>query len=240
MCSGVKEFPSLVNFCTTYGCGATGRQSCAIFGFWPYQTPIGWLHLITIFLRGSPKGCLPAAEFSCDFWHGSWGLRLCVFGGLCRHVTIGTPMVIFPVLTVFWLFLTVFDDWYTNGHFCPFYCLLTVVDCFWRLVHCWYTKDSQNRKNDYIGVPIVTSLPRLYQQCTNRQKQSKDSQNSKNDRWCTNRHMSTQSPPNTQSPRPRPHSRPPNTQSQDSQTSPNFRLWQMAIPIQNAHTARYI
>ena len=54
--------------------------------------------------------------------------RLCVFGRrtrtrtrtlyirrtLCRHVTIGT------VLTVLWLFLTVF--WR-----------------FWRLVHCWYT-----------------------------------------------------------------------------------------------------
>jgi len=41
-------------------------------------------------------------------------------------------------------------------------------------------------------------------QCTNRQQQSKDSQNSKNDHWCTvqgctNRHMFTQSPPNTQS-----------------------------------------
>jgi len=96
-----------------------------------------------------------------------------------------------------------------------------------------------------IWVPIVTCSPRLYQQCTNRQKQSKDSQNSKNDnwctnrhmstealptlyqsskqsknsqstvktaknhRWCTNRHMSTKSPPNTQSPRPRP----PSTQS---------------------------
>jgi len=33
----------------------------------------------------------------------------------------------------------------------------------------------------------------------NSQKQSKDSQNSKNHHWCTNRHMSTQSPPNTQS-----------------------------------------
>ena len=50
---------------------------------------------------------------------------------LCRHVTIGTPMVILCCLTA----LTVFD-----------------------------------------------------------------SQNSKNDHWCTNRHMSTQSPPNTQSP----------------------------------------
>jgi len=49
-----------------------------------------------------------------------------------------------------------------------------------------------------IGVLIVTCLPRLYQQYTNNvpivnnsQKQSKESQNSKNDHWCTNRHMST-------------------------------------------------
>jgi len=34
---------------------------------------------------------------------------------LGRHVTIGTPMVIFAVLTVFWLFLTVFDDLYSVG-----------------------------------------------------------------------------------------------------------------------------
>ena len=40
----------------------------------------------------------------------------------------------------------------------------------------------------------------------NSQKQPKDSQNSKNNHWCTNRHMSTQSPPNTQSPRPHPPS----------------------------------
>ena len=39
------------------------------------------------------------------------------------------------------------------------------------------------------------------------QKQSKDSQNSKNNHQCINHHRSTQSPPNTQSPRP------PNTQS---------------------------
>ena len=54
-----------------------------------------------------------------------------------------------------------------------------------------------------IGVPIVTHLPRLYQQCTNRLKQSKDSQTAKNDHWCTNRYMSTHSPPNTQSRRSR-------------------------------------
>jgi len=53
-----------------------------------------------------------------------------------------------------------------------------------------------------IGIPIVTGLPRLYQQCTNSvpivknsQKRSKDSQNSKNDYWCTNRHMSTKTVP---------------------------------------------
>jgi len=51
-----------------------------------------------------------------------------------------------------------------------------------------------------IGVPIVTCLPRLYQQCTNRQKQSKDSQNSKNDHWCTiNRHVYTESAEYTKS-----------------------------------------
>ena len=58
-----------------------------------------------------------------------------------------------------------------------------------------------------VGVPIVTCLPSLYQQCTNGQKQPKDSQNSKNHRWCTNRRMSTQNPPNTRS------LHPPNTQS---------------------------
>ena len=46
------------------------------------------------------------------------------------------------------------------------------------------------KMNIGVGLPIVTGLPRLYQQCTNRQKQSKDSQNSKNNHWCTNRHWS--------------------------------------------------
>jgi len=31
-----REFPGYGwLFCTTYGCGATGRQTCPIFGFWP-------------------------------------------------------------------------------------------------------------------------------------------------------------------------------------------------------------
>jgi len=52
-----------------------------------------------------------------------------------------------------------------------------------------------------LGVPIVTGLPRLYQQCNNRPSVPivKNSQTAKNYHWCTNRHMSTQHPPNTQS-----------------------------------------
>ena len=39
------------------------------------------------------------------------------------------------------------------------------------------------------------TVPTVYQRCTNRQKQSKNSQNSKNDHWCTNRHRSTMTVP---------------------------------------------
>ena len=53
-----------------------------------------------------------------------------------------------------------------------------------------------------ICVPIVTCLAKLHQQCTNgvpivknSEKQSKDSQNSKNDHWCTNRYRSTKTVP---------------------------------------------
>jgi len=122
---------------------------------------------------------------------------LCIRRTLSRHVTIGTPMVIFAVFTVFWLFLTIgtllVHYWYslcrhvTIGTpmviFCCFDCLLTVFDYY-----------CTNRHRSTKTVPTV------YQQCTNRQKQSRDRQNSKNHRCCTNRHMSTQSPPNTQSP----------------------------------------
>ena len=87
---GVSEVGQ--RFCTTYGCGATGRQSCQIFGFWPtvfssYKTPktylpvtslqlVGynaeWLRFFHVVFEG-PKGCLRAAQFSCDFWYKSWG-----------------------------------------------------------------------------------------------------------------------------------------------------------------------
>ena len=69
------------------------------------------------------------------------------------------------------------------------------LDCFWPLLY----------QSSHVYQDCTISVPTVYQ------KQSKDSQNSKNHRWCTNRHMSTQSPPNTQSLHLRP--RPPNTQS---------------------------
>jgi len=100
-----KEFPrSSQLFCATYGCEATRRQSCPIFGFWPifpiqnaWQSTFRWrAGSLEIFLnslvkslqpRGyiaewlwffhvvveGPKGCLPAADFFCNFWLGSCG-----------------------------------------------------------------------------------------------------------------------------------------------------------------------
>jgi len=59
---------------------------------------------------------------------------MCIRRTLCRHVTIGTPMFIFALLTVFddWYtvgtVLVACDDWYTSGRFCCFDCLLTVFD----------------------------------------------------------------------------------------------------------------
>jgi len=60
-------------------------------------------------------------------------------------------------------------------------------------------KNSQRQLKQHkitIGVPIVTCLPTLYQPCTNSvPKTVKNSQNSKNDHWCTNRHRSTKTVP---------------------------------------------
>jgi len=56
-----------------------------------------------------------------------------------------------------------------------------------------------------IGTPMVLSVLGVFDDwysvpfVKNSQKQSKDSQTAKNDYWCTNRHMSIQSPPNIQS-----------------------------------------
>ena len=83
---------------------------------------------------------------------------LCIWLTLRWHVTISTPMVIVAILTVFWLFLTVFDEWYTE----PIAKTLKTI-----------------------GVPILTGLPRqVYQRCTNRKKQPKTvKRRSKQEKW---------------------------------------------------------
>ena len=94
------------------------------------------------------------------------------------------------------------DHWCTNRHMST-KTVLTVYQ------QCTNRQKTVKTAKMTIGVPIITGLPRLYQQCSNSVpiiKNSQNQSNSKNDHWCTNRHMSTQSPPNTQSPRPRPPS----------------------------------
>ena len=56
-------------FCTTYGCGATGRQICQIFGFWPIfpiqNQPTAYvLHrrMMTFFPCGSRKGAMVSID----------------------------------------------------------------------------------------------------------------------------------------------------------------------------------
>jgi len=114
-----------------------------------------------------------------------WRLVHCWYS-LGRPVTIGTPMVIF---VLFWL----------------------SFDCFWRLVHCWYTVvtvlvDMWRLVHQWsfllfwlsfgcfllfltIGTPLVHCWYSLGRPV------SKESQNSKNHHWCTNRHMSTKTVP---------------------------------------------
>jgi len=133
------------------------------------------------------------------FWLCVFGERgrrtrtLCIRRSLCRHVTIGTSMVIF---LLFWLsfdcFWRLVHCWYTIG---------TVLVDMWRLVHRWSfllfwlsfdffdfltigTLYQSSKTVKTIGVLIVTGLPRLYQQCTNPQKQSKTlKRQSKQQKW---------------------------------------------------------
>jgi len=113
---------------------------------------------------------------------------------LGRPVMNGTPMVIFVVLTVFWLFL---HQQCTNRHMstktvptvyqssktvktAKMTIGLPIVTCLPRL-HQPCTNSVPIVKNSQKtvktakmtnGVPVVTCLPRVYQPCTNRQKQS--------------------------------------------------------------------
>ena len=137
-------------------------------------------------------------------WQHCWYAQtaLCIRRTLCRHVTIGTPMV-----------LSVFDDWYSvpfveNSQKTVKTAKMTISVPIVTGIPGLYqqctngvpivknsqkqSKHSQNSTKMTIDVPVVTRLPRLYQPYTNSvPKQSKDSQNSKNDHWCTNRHRST-------------------------------------------------
>jgi len=120
-------------------------------------------------------------------------VRLCVFGGCERGHRRGRGLCVLGGLCV--------DMWRLvhNGHFCCFDCLLT----FWLfLTNGTLYQSSKTLKT--ISVPIVTThrstktVPTVYQSSKtvkNGQRQSKDSQNSKNDHWCTNRHRSTETVP---------------------------------------------
>jgi len=76
----------------------------------------------------------------------------CIRRILSRHATIGTPTVIFAVLTVFWLFLTIgtllLHCWYRLGRHVMIgtpTVIFAVLSVFWLfltfgtlLLHCWY------------------------------------------------------------------------------------------------------
>ena len=110
---------------------------------------------------------------------------LCVFGGLCVDMwrLVHQPMVIFAVLTVFWLIVTCLP-WYTvpivkQSKPLVYQSSQVYQDCTNSVVVYQSSKTVKNSQKTVktatmtIGVPIVTCLPRLYEQCTNRQKQSK-------------------------------------------------------------------
>ena len=107
---------------------------------------------------------------------------LCMQRTLCRHVTIGTPMVI---ILLFDCLLTVFDECYTvpivkntQNHGCTnrHRSTKTVPTVYQSPKRVKNSQKTVKTAKMTIGVPIVTCLPILYQQCTNRQKKSKDSQ----------------------------------------------------------------
>ena len=129
----------------------------------------------------------------CVFSGRGRGCGLCVFGRLCRRVTIGTPMVIFAV----WLFLTI-GTLLFHLTFVMLHVLRVMSQVFLVMLHvllqCCYVL-LRVMLHETRATLQMSNETTVYQQCTNRQQQS----NSKNDHWCTNRHMSTHSPPNTQS-----------------------------------------
>jgi len=132
---------------------------------------------------------------------------LCIRRTLCRHVTIGTPIVIFAVWLSFgciWRFVHCTNR---QKHSKPFVyqssqvyqdCTNSVPTVYESLKTVKNSQKTVKTAKMSIGVPIVTCLPRLYQQCANNipiVKNSQKTENSKNDHWCTNRHMSNKTVP---------------------------------------------
>jgi len=150
-----------------------------------------------------------------------WRLVHCRYR-LGRHVTIGTPMVIFAVLTVFWLFFTIgillVHRWYSLGRPVTISTPMVIFSvCFWLFLtigtllvqskqqkrplvyqslqvyqDCTNSvpvvkncqKTVKTAKKMTIGVPIVTGLPKLYQQCKTVYQSSKTvKRQSKQQKW---------------------------------------------------------
>ena len=96
-----------------------------------------------------------------------WRLVHCWYS-LGRPVTIGTAMVIFAVLTVFWLFLTDFDEWYivpivknTQNHWCT-NCHRSTKTVPTAVPIVKNSQKTVKTAKITIGVPIITCLHRVH------------------------------------------------------------------------------
>jgi len=128
------------------------------------------VYIIVIFCVSIAHGRRAVATAQAHVMEVSRGNGVCAalcFGRtLCWHVTIGTPVVIFCCLTVFWRLV---HCWYSFGRHVMtgtpmvIFAVLTVFwlvfDCFWRIVHC--TNRQKHSK------PLVYQSSEVYQDCTN-------------------------------------------------------------------------
>ena len=140
--------------------------------------------------------------FSCNFFGVSQHYdpttvfaRLCVFGGLCVDMwRLVHQWSFFAVWLSFGCFWRLVHCWYSLGRHVTigqlwFLLFWLSFDCFWLFFDEWYTVPIAKTVKT-IGVPIVTGLSRLYEQCTNSVPIVKNSQNTV---------KTAQNVPNTQS-----------------------------------------
>ena len=93
---------------------------------------------------------------------------LCIQRTLCRHVTIGTPMVIFCCLTVFWLFLTVFNEWYTVQIVKTLKTIgVPIATVYQRCTNRQKQSKTVKRQSKQRKWPLVFQSSQVYQDCTN-------------------------------------------------------------------------